>query len=98
MAAVFILGVFWKRANEKGAFWGLIFGFILGIIRFGLEFGYFKPSCGSTIPDTRPEFVKVFVDDIHYLHYGAILFLVTGLATIIISLLTEPIPEEKIYR
>merc|ERR1712063_199179 len=49
--------------------------FLLGMIRFGLEFGYFKPPCGSPIPDERPEFVKHFVDDIPYLHYGAILFL-----------------------
>ena len=73
-------------------------GFAIGILRFGLEFGYFKPSCGSDLPDERPAFVKHFVDDIHYLHYGALLFLITGLITIIISLLTEPIPEEKLYR
>ena len=48
--------------------------------------------------DLRPNFVKVFVDDIHYLHYGAILFIVTGIVTIIISLMTEPIPDEKIVR
>merc|ERR1712227_1070303 len=98
VAAVFLLGVFWKRTNEQGAFWGLIFGFILGIIRFALEFGYSKPPCGSLIQDTRPAFVKAFVDDIHYLHYGAILFVITGAVTIIISMMTEPIPEEKLYR
>ena len=92
------MGVFWKRTNAQGAFWGLIFGFILGIIRFALEFGYSKPSCGSLIQDTRPAFVKAFVDDIHYLHYGAILFVITGAVTIIISMMTEPIPEEKLYR
>merc|ERR1712227_69128 len=98
VAAVFLLGIFWQRTNEQGAFWGLMFGFILGIIRFALEFGYSKPSCGSLIQDTRPEFVKTFVDDIHYLHYGAVLFVVTGAVTIIISLMTKPIPEEKLYR
>ena len=56
------------------------------MIRFGLEFGYFKPPCGSGIPDVRPQFVRHFVDDIHYLHYGAILFLITGVVTVIISL------------
>ena len=76
----------------------MMVGFAIGILRFGLEFGYFKPACGSGLPDERPAFVKHFVDDIHYLHYGALLFLITGLAAIIISLLTEPIPEEKLYR
>ena len=73
-------------------------GFAIGILRFGLEFGYFKPACGSGLPDERPAFVKHFVDDIHYLHYGALLFLITGVTTVVISLLTEPIPEEKLYR
>ena len=98
MAAIFLLGFFWSRTNEPGAFWGLMIGFAIGILRFGLEFGYFKPSCGSGLPDERPAFVKHFVDDIHYLHYGALLFLITGTAAIIISLMTEPIPEEKLYR
>ena len=98
MAAIFLLGFFWQRTNEPGAFWGLMLGFAVGILRFGLEFGYFKPSCGSGLKDERPDFVKHFVDDIHYLHYGALLFLITGLTTVIISLMTEPIPEEKLYR
>ena len=98
VAAIFLLGFFWQRTNESGAFWGLMIGFAIGILRFGLEFGYFKPSCGSDLPDERPAFVKHFVDDIHYLHYGALLFLITGLAAIIISLMTEPIPQEKLYR
>ena len=75
-----------------------MFGFLLGIIRFGLEFGFSKPSCGSGLVDERPEFVKHFVDDIHYLHYGALLFVITGITTIVISLMTEPIPPEKLYR
>jgi len=98
VTAVFLLGVLWERTNEPGAFWGLMIGFALGILRFVLEFGYFIPPCGSPIPDERPTFVKHFVDDIHYLHYGALLFVTTGILTIIISLMTKPIPKEKLYR
>ena len=32
--------------------------------------------------------------DIHFLHFGCILFLVVLAATIVISLCTEPIPDE----
>ena len=71
---------------------------MLGIIRFGLEFGFSKPGCGSGLEDMRPSFVRHFVDDVHYLHYGALLFIITGVTAIIISLMTEPIPEEKMYR
>ena len=83
VAAIFLLGFFWQRTNEPGAFWGLMVGFAFGILRFALEFGYFIPPCGSDLPDLRPAFVKHFVDDIHYLHYGALLFIITGLTTII---------------
>ena len=98
VTAVFLLGVLWERTTEPGAFWGLMIGFALGIIRFVLEFGYFIPPCGSSIPDDRPDFVKHFVDDLHYLHYGALLFIATGVFTIIISVMTKPIPKEKLYR
>merc|ERR1712013_941916 len=98
VTAVFLLGVLWERTTEPGAFWGLMIGFALGIIRFVLEFGYFIPPCGSSIPDERPDFVKHFVDDLHYLHYGALLFIATGVFTIIISVMTKPIPKEKLYR
>mgnify|MGYP003307118156 CR=1 FL=1 len=31
----------------KGAFWSMMAGFAVGMIRFGLEFGYKVPPCGS---------------------------------------------------
>ena len=98
VTAVFLLGILWSRTNEPGAFWGLMVGFALGMLRFGLEFGFFLPPCGSDQPDLRPSYVKSFVDDIHYLHYGALLFLTTGLVTISVSLLTPPIPAYRLHR
>ena len=98
VAAIFLLGFFWQRTNEPGAFWGLMVGFAFGILRFALEFGYFIPPCGSDLPDLRPAFVKHFVDDIHYLHYGALLFLATGVVTVGVSLLTPPIPAQRLHR
>ena len=47
ICSVYLLAVFWPRTNEPGAFWGLMVGLIVGLIRFGLEFGYQKPPCGS---------------------------------------------------
>ena len=38
---------------DKGAFWALMVGFAVGMIRFGLQFGYSSPPCGSGLPDTR---------------------------------------------
>ena len=48
----------------QGAFWGLLAGFLVGMIRFGLEFGYSAPSCAD-ITDTRPQWVKTWVSIFH---------------------------------
>lgn len=37
IATVFILGVFWKRTTAKGAMWGMIVGFTLGMFRLALN-------------------------------------------------------------
>jgi SSS family solute:Na+ symporter len=40
IASVFLLGVFWKRATAKGAFYGMIVGFGLGMFRLLLNIIY----------------------------------------------------------
>ncbi|XP_039348237.1 sodium/glucose cotransporter 5 [Mauremys reevesii] len=90
MTAVFGLAVFWRRANEQGAFWGLMLGLALGLARMGLEFAYPSPRCG--IPDERPSLVK----DIHYLHFAILLCALTAGAVVGISLLSRPPAESQI--
>ena len=46
VCAVYVLGVLWERINEAGAFWGLMSGLVVGLIRFVLEFVYPPPTCG----------------------------------------------------
>lgn len=96
VCAVYVLAIFWGRINEKGAFWGLMVGLAVGIVRFALEYGFTKPACGS--PDKRPEIVQTLVDNVHYLHFGIILFIISAVCTTVISLLTEPIDEKHLYR
>ena len=38
------------------------------------------------------------MDDIHYLHFGILLWGITGVVCILVSLITKPIPEENLYR
>jgi SSS family solute:Na+ symporter len=40
IAAVFLLGVFWKRMSAKGALWGMIAGFSIGMFRLSLNIIY----------------------------------------------------------
>uniref|UniRef100_A0A8C8ZPZ0 Sodium/mannose cotransporter SLC5A10 n=1 Tax=Prolemur simus TaxID=1328070 RepID=A0A8C8ZPZ0_PROSS len=84
ITAVFILGIFWRRANEQGAFWGLIVGLAVGATRLVLEFLHPAPPCGE--PDTRP----AVLESIHYLHFAAVLFVLSGATVVAGSLLTPP--------
>ncbi|XP_021966846.1 sodium/glucose cotransporter 4 isoform X1 [Folsomia candida] len=98
VTAVFLLAFFYGRTNEAGAFWGLMTGLALGLFRFVMEFSFQSPTCGSGEVDSRPEWVRAFVDDIHYLHYGCIIFIVTLVITYVVSILTPPIDPEKLHR
>ena len=46
----------------------------------------------------RPAFVKAAVDQFHYLHFSLFSFLLSGLVGAMVSLGTEPITEDKLYR
>ncbi|CAG0900460.1 unnamed protein product [Darwinula stevensoni] len=96
ICAVYVLGLMWERINEAGAFWGLMSGLIVGLIRFALEFGFPPPTCGN--PDTRPEVIQRMVGDFHYLHFGFFLFLFVCLVTTVMSLLTKPIDRSHLPR
>ncbi|KAM9835951.1 sodium/myo-inositol cotransporter-like [Aulostomus maculatus] len=90
VAALFLLGVLCHRCNETGAFWGGMVGFILGALRLLLAFVYREPHCSQ--PDTRPSFIR----DVHFMYVAAILFWVSALVTIIVSLCTPPPRKEQI--
>ena len=88
IAAVFMLGVFWRRASAKGGLWGLIVGFGLGMARLG--FRIFEKSVN---PDGF--LYQVFLAP-NWLHYCIYLFLITIAVIVIVSLLTEPQTEERL--
>lgn len=84
------------HANEQrvrlsqGAFWGLMSGLVVGLIRMVLEFSYPVPSCG--LPDNRPAVLA----DVHYLYFALILLAFTSLITVIVSMATPPIAAEHV--
>ncbi|XP_074077593.1 sodium/glucose cotransporter 4 isoform X2 [Macrotis lagotis] len=90
ITALFLLAIFCHRVTEPGAFWGLIFGLVVGALRMILEFSYGAPSCGEK--DTRPAILR----DVHYLYFALLLFGLTAFVIIVISFSTAPIPEEKL--
>ncbi|XP_071484453.1 sodium/myo-inositol cotransporter 2-like [Diadema antillarum] len=91
IAAVYLLAVLWPRTNEKGAFWGLMIGAFVGLIRLILDFVYPDPVCWEE--DTRPKIIKL-----HYFYFNIILFSIVMVSVIVISLLTEPLAEYRVVR
>lgn len=89
VCAVYVLALFWGRTNEQGAFWSLLVGLLIGLVRMILEFAISAPGCSSTEPDPRP-----FITKLHYLHFGIVLFFISAAIAIVVSLLTKR-PEEK---
>nr|XP_058137717.1 sodium/glucose cotransporter 1-like isoform X2 [Dasypus novemcinctus] len=93
IAAVFLLAVFCKRVNEQGAFWGLTSGILIGLSRMVTELIYgHRQSCSmsSTCP--------MIICGVHYLHFVIILFVVSVLIILGISLVTKPIPDKHLHR
>uniref|UniRef100_A0A2K5DD53 Sodium/glucose cotransporter 1 n=1 Tax=Aotus nancymaae TaxID=37293 RepID=A0A2K5DD53_AOTNA len=92
IAAVFLLGIFWKRVNEPGAFWALILGFLIGVSRMITEFAYGTGSC------MEPSNCPTIICGVHYLYFAIILFVISVISIVVVSLLTKPIPDVHLYR
>ncbi|XP_033750026.1 sodium/glucose cotransporter 4-like [Pecten maximus] len=90
--SLFLLAILWSRTNESGAFWGLMVGLLVGLIRLGLDFGYGSPACGEE------EFRPSIIAKVHFLHFTIILFFISLFTTIIVSILTPPIHPQHLVR
>uniref|UniRef100_A0A8C2VLY2 Sodium/glucose cotransporter 1 n=1 Tax=Chinchilla lanigera TaxID=34839 RepID=A0A8C2VLY2_CHILA len=92
IAAVFLLGIFCKRVNEQGAFWGLILGFLIGVARMATEFIYGTGSC------MEPSNCPTIICGVHYLYFAIILFVISIITILVVSFFTKPIPDVHLYR
>ncbi|XP_036593907.1 sodium/glucose cotransporter 1 isoform X1 [Trichosurus vulpecula] len=92
IGAVFLLAIFCKRVNEPGAFWGLIVGLLVGLSRMITEFAYGTGSC------MEPSNCPTIICGVHYLYFAIILFVVSIIVILAVSLLTKPIPDVHLYR
>uniref|UniRef100_A0A8C2VGD5 Low affinity sodium-glucose cotransporter-like n=2 Tax=Chinchilla lanigera TaxID=34839 RepID=A0A8C2VGD5_CHILA len=92
VAAIFVLAIFYKRVNEQGAFWGLVLGLAMGLIRMIIEFAYGTGSC--VVASNCPKIIC----GVHYMYFAIILFFVSMLVIVGISLLTKPIPDVHLHR
>uniref|UniRef100_A0A3P8ST86 Sodium/myo-inositol cotransporter 2 n=1 Tax=Amphiprion percula TaxID=161767 RepID=A0A3P8ST86_AMPPE len=89
VSIIFLMGCLWRRTNEKGAFWGLAIGLVIGCIRMLLDFIYPAPLCFEE--DDRPDVLKY----VHYLYFSTMLSFITLVVVVVVSLATEePKPEQ----
>ncbi|XP_002739554.1 sodium/glucose cotransporter 4-like [Saccoglossus kowalevskii] len=89
ITSLFLVAVFWPRANEQGSFWGLTVGMVVGLVRMILSFIFPDPLCGEE--DTRPEWVS----SLHHSYFSLVLFTLCVLIIVTVSLCTDPLPEFK---
>jgi solute:Na+ symporter, SSS family len=84
IAAVFLFGIAWKRANTEGAIASLLTGFILGMARLITELN--KDSLDGWL---------FWYADINFLYFAVFLFVICTLVLVIVSLLTpKPLAEQ----
>ena len=81
ITAVFLLGLFWKKTNSTGAFFGLITGFILGIGKLSVE-------AFVSFSNLQSGLLKDFAD-FNFLYYSGVLFLLSVIIMILISVITN---------
>jgi SSS family solute:Na+ symporter len=85
IAAVFLLGVFSKRINGKGAFTAMTVGFFIGIARIVLELNRHSLSG-----------ILYTFATVNFLYFCIFLFLFSIALMVIVSLLTEKPSEEQL--
>ena len=85
IAAVFLLGISWKRINAAGAMASLWVGFFLGMGRLVLELN--SESLSGLLQ---------WYASVNFLNFAAILFVICSVVLIVVSLLTKPPSPEKV--
>jgi len=81
IAAVFLLGIMTKKTTPAAGFWGLVVGFVLGMLRLGLKVYY-----GDIEGDG---FIYNLIVAPNWLHYEIVLFFIVITVMVIISFFTK---------
>lgn len=90
IAAVFLLGVGWKRVNAAGAISSLLAGAVLGTARLVLEIIH-----GASRTGLAEGGFLATVAEIRFLHFAVLLFVICVVILVAVSLLTDAPPRRK---
>jgi SSS family solute:Na+ symporter len=85
ITAVFLLGIFNTRINQRGATWGLALGFVLGFLKLTIQafFGSGKLE--------NPAWLAA-IGDFNFLYFSGVLFLIVVIVVVATSR-TAPAPS-----
>jgi SSS family solute:Na+ symporter len=83
IAAVFLIGILWRRVNARGAMAALLTGFVLGVVRLVAELN--RESLGG--------WLRAYAD-INFLHFAVLLFVICT-AVLVVASLTAPAPSDE---
>mgnify|MGYP001187219482 CR=1 FL=1 len=84
VAAVFLWGLFYKKANLYGAMASLLCGFVLGLLRFVCEIG-----------QAQLDGWLLAITNINFLHFAFLLFVICSLVLVFVSMWTYDSPRES---
>lgn len=87
IAAVFLLGVFFKRLNAEGAITSMVLGFILGMAKLTLQLLQDSLPAGGLLHQFAT---------INFLYFCIYLFLFSIVVLVVVSMITPAPTEEKV--
>lgn len=82
IAAAFLLGILSKRITPQAGLWGLISGFVVGVMRLGAKIYY------STVPEASESWFKGLFFETNWLFFSGGMFLFSAIVMIVVSFFT----------
>ena len=104
IAAAFLLGILSTRPTPKGGMWGMITGFVIGVIRIGSKVMYTNIAKAAGFADVKVWaaetgvnnwFYKLFYD-VNWLFFSGGMLVVSILVIVIVSRFTQAAPAAQI--
>jgi SSS family solute:Na+ symporter len=104
IAAAFLLGVISTKATPKGGMWGLIAGFIIGILRLGAKVMYTEMAKGAGYTDVKVWAAELGVNnpfyvlfyDVNWLFFSGGMLVFCLLVIMAVSRFTAPAPAAQL--
>jgi SSS family solute:Na+ symporter len=104
IAAAFLLGIVSKKPTPKGGMWGMIVGFIIGVMRLGAKVFYTQAAGNAGYTDVKlwaaangvDNFFYQLFYDVNWLFFSGGMLVFSILVIMIVSRFTAPKSDEQL--